>query len=64
MSRVLKVCKLWAVCGMEGPGRIGRNGDSLPDKAIFKKRHIDMKGQSKFGNGRHSGHGEGAGMGR
>lgn len=37
---------------MVGTGRIGRNGKNLPDKAIFRERHSDMKGQSKFGQWR------------
>lgn len=39
-------------------------GTAFQTKPYSKKRHIGMKGQSKFGNGRHSGHGEGVGMGR
>lgn len=36
-------------CGMMGRDRMGRNGESLPAKGIFKERHSGVKGRSKFG---------------
>lgn len=34
---------------MMGRDRMGRNGESLPAKGIFKERHSGVKGRSKFG---------------
>lgn len=34
------------------PGRIGRDGEKLPDKDIFKESHSGMKDIINLGNGR------------